>query len=331
MNVQYLQTKVTTASSVDQKRHTDSSANGQRNHDKISTRNDYVTISQQGRSKYIESLQFKQVTNDDQLGTLFRQFYEEYHRAEAIEQRQLEQMQKEQAYNRLKDEFHLQVEYHFPENTLQHTIKEALEGKVVNASLYAAEFASALRSSVSMPDKSVEERAAYREMALKQAEYIAEHYFHDEQEAASFMNEIRKYYDNDVLREKGYVVIDQSDLQSFKSYSSPISNGDASFYTLAKKYMDEDTFERFIQGKGNPAESAKFLLQLKNINEHYRNEFEEEFELHERQVEAQIRAATSMLESLTWDNGRVTGTIGKQPKYLDEIVKWNNNMLHLFQ
>ncbi|WP_303046889.1 hypothetical protein [Oceanobacillus sojae] len=41
-----------------------------------------------------------------------------------------------------------------------------------------------------------------REMALKQAEYVAEHYFDDEEEAA-FLNELNRYYENDVLREKG--------------------------------------------------------------------------------------------------------------------------------
>ncbi|KKB34530.1 hypothetical protein PYH69_08540 [Mammaliicoccus lentus] len=95
-----------------------------------------------------------------------------------------------------------------------------------------------------MSDKSAEERAAYREIALKQAEYIAEKYLDNEQEATSFMNEINKYYENDVLREKRYVVIDNSDLKPFKNYSIPLSNdNDVSFYTLAKKYMDEDYFE----------------------------------------------------------------------------------------
>ena len=134
-------------------------------------------------------------------------------------------------------------------STLQYTIQKAVEGKVVNASLYAAELAAAIRSSVSMPDKSVEERAAYREMALKQAQYIAEHYFEDEQEAASFLNEIMKY-----------------DVKPFKKYSNPISNdNDVSFYALANKYnkyMDKDDLERFIRGEGNPVESAKFLSSL---------------------------------------------------------------------
>ncbi|WP_368901790.1 hypothetical protein [Oceanobacillus oncorhynchi] len=154
----------------------------------------------------------------------FKKFYEEYNSAEAIEQKRLEQLEKEQAFNRLEDEFSIKgIQYHFPENTLQHTIKEALEGKVKNASLYAAELGSAIRSFVSMPDKSIEERTAYREMALKQVEYITEHYFDDDKKAASFVNEINKYYENDVLWGKGYVVIDNSDLEPFKGYNSPLS------------------------------------------------------------------------------------------------------------
>lgn len=60
---------------------------------------------------------------------------------------------------------------------------------------------------------------------------------------------------------KRYVVIDNSDLKPFKNYSIPLSNdNDVSFYTLAKKYMDEDYFEWFINGEGTATESAKFLM-----------------------------------------------------------------------
>src|SRR5690625_7586310 len=98
-----------------------------------------------------------------------RQCHKENNSDEEIEKRKLEQVEKEQSYNRLEDDFSLiEVKYVFPENTLHHTINEALEGKVVNSSLYAAELASAIRSSVSMPDKSAEERTAYRKRALKQ-------------------------------------------------------------------------------------------------------------------------------------------------------------------
>ena len=136
---------------------------------------------------------------------------------------------------------------------------------------------------------------------------------------------------NDVLREKGYVVIDNSDLKPFKNYSSPLSNdNDVSFYTLAKKYMDEDYFERFINGEGTATESGKFLMQLKNNKEKYSKEIIDEFEINEQQAEEQITAVKSILESFVWENGLVTGTSEEQPNYLDKILKWNKNMLNLF-
>jgi len=328
MNIQHSQTKVTTANSIYQTK----LEYRERHDETFHTRNEQVTISEQGWNKYTESLKFKQVSENDPMVQRFRQFYEEYNNAEAIEKRKLEQLEKEQSYNRLEDDFSLNgVKYVFPENTLHHTINEALEEKVVNASLYAAELASAMRSSVSMPDKSAEERAAYREIALKQAEYIAENYFDNKQEATSFMNEINKYYKNDVLREKGYVVIDNSDLKPFKNYSSPLSKGnDVSFYTLAKRYMDVDYFERFINGEGTAKESAKFLMQLENNKEKYRKEIIEEFELNEQQVEKLVTDTKSMLESFVWENGLVAETIEELPIYYDDIFKWNKNMLNLF-
>ncbi|WP_040982730.1 hypothetical protein [Oceanobacillus jeddahense] len=290
-----------------------------------------VTISDQSQNKYIQSLKLNKTNQDDILGMQFKKFYEEYNSAEAIEQRRLDQLEKEQSYNRLEDEFNLKaVQYDFPENTRQHTIKGALEGKVVNASIYAAELGSAIRSSISMPDKSAEERAAYREMALKQAEYITEHYFDDEQEAKSFMDEINRYYENDVLREKGYVAIDNSGIEPFKKYSSPISNNnEVSFYTLAKNYMEEDDLEQFINGKGAPAESAKFLDQLQMNKEKYSEAIRNEFKLNEQQMEERIAGTKSMLETFAWENGRVAETMAEQPDYLAEILKWNESMLNL--
>lgn len=290
-----------------------------------------LTISDESQNKYEESLKLQKTNHDDVLGEQFQKFYEEYNSAEAIEKRKVAQLEKEQAFNRLEDEFSIKgVQYHFPENTLQHTIKEALEGKVENASLYAAELGAAIRSSVSMSDKSSEERALSREMALKQAEYVAEYYFDNNEEAEAFMNEINQYYENDVLREKGYVVFDNSDLEPFKSYSSPITKeDDVSFYTIAKRYMDEGDLKHFISGEGSIEDSAEFLSQFHNNKEKYRNEIIKEFNLNQQQAKEQIRAAKSMLETFEWRNVYVTGT-EEQPSYLDEVLKWNKNMLNLF-
>lgn len=298
------------------------------------TKTNFVNYNQQnnhGISSTGEDLKISFSQEGLILSKLFKQFYEEYHSVEAIEQRQREQLAEAEAYNRLEDEFSLTVKYNFPENTLHQTIKVALEGKVVNASLYASELASAIRSSVSMPDKSAEERAAYREMALKQAQYIAENYFDNEQEASSFINEINKYYENDVLREKGYIVIDNGNIKPFKTYSSPISNkNEVSFYTLAKRYMDKDYFERFINGEGTPEESAKFLMQLNNNREKYTEAILSESEREEQQAVAAINTAKSALEALEWEHGRNIRTIEGQPSYLYNVLKWNNQMLNLF-
>src|SRR5699024_11764841 len=94
--------------------------------------------------------------DDDQMIQHIQQFDEEYNSAEANEQRRLEQLEKEQAYKPLTDEFNLLVKGNFPENTLHHSINEVLEGKVKNASLYAAELASAIRISISLSDKCVD-------------------------------------------------------------------------------------------------------------------------------------------------------------------------------
>ena len=56
-------------------------------------------------------------------------------------------------------------------------------------------------------------------------------------------------------------------------------------------------------------ESAKFLMQLKNNKEKYSKEIIEEFEINEQQVEEQITATKSILESFVWENGLVTGTM----------------------
>lgn len=327
MNIHHVQTKGTMTNSIYQTK----LANREHYNEASFTRNEQVTISEQGLAMFTASLKLNKPSKNDPLVQRFQQFYDEYSSAEAIEKRQLEQLEKEQAYNRLEDEFSLKgVHYVFPENTLHHTIHKALEGKVVNASLYAAELASAIRSSVSMSDKSAEERAAYREMALKQSQYIAENYFRNEQEAASFMNEINMYYENDILRDKGYVVIDNSDLQPFKNYSSSIANDNGSFYTLAKRYMDKDYFERFMNGEGTAAESAKFFMQLENNKEKYLEEIIEEFELIEHQVEELVTVTKSMFESFEWESGLVTGTKEELPDYLDEVLKWNKHMLNLF-
>src|SRR5690625_3642884 len=325
MNIQSLYTSGTT-NSLNQTKYT--------NQDELLTTSptayDQVTISSKGLAKFSASLKVKTGSHDDLLTQNFQKFLEDYNHPDAVEQRKLEQLEKEQAYNPLTDEFNLLVKRSFPENTLHHTIHEAMEGKVKNASLYAAELAGSIRSSISMAHKNIEERAAYREMALKQAEYVAENFFDNEEERAAFMDEINRYYENDLLREKGYVVFDNSDLEPFKRYSSPRDNGKVSYMTFAREYMDEDTFERWITNEATKEEIDKFFRQLVSNQEKWSREIIEEAELHTQRVEKAIANVQEMLESFVWVDGRVIATGEEQPDYLDELIQWNENMLNLF-
>lgn len=293
-------------------------------------KNDQATISKESLAKFNATLQLMSVSEDDPLVQQFRQAIEEYNSPEAVEQREIERLEKERAYNPLTDEFNLTVKANFPENTLHHTIQQALEGKVKNASLYAIELAGAIRTTVSHKDKSAEERAAYREMALKQAEYVAENYFDNEEERAAFMDEINRYYENDLLREKGYVVFDNSDLEPFKSYSSPRDNGKVSYMALAREYMDEDTFERWVNNEATKAETDKFLNQLVNNQGKWSKAIVDMIELNAQQAEKAIAEVQEMFASFVWEDGRIIATGEEEPDYLNDLLKWNENMLNLF-
>lgn len=135
-------------------------------------KSDKAIISKESLAKFNAILKLNSVSDDDSLVQQFRSAIEEYNHPEAVEQRKLEQLEKEQAYNPLTDKFNLTVRGNFPKNTLYRTVSEALKGKVVNEWVYAAQLTDSIRSSVSMAYKSIEERAAYREMALKQAEKV---------------------------------------------------------------------------------------------------------------------------------------------------------------
>ena len=53
-----------------------------------------VTISDEAKDKYYQSLQFKVANKEDKLGKQFQKFYEEYNSAQEIEKRQREKLKK---------------------------------------------------------------------------------------------------------------------------------------------------------------------------------------------------------------------------------------------
>jgi hypothetical protein len=133
----------------------------------------------------------------------------------------------------------------FMEGTLEDFISDKLGGKLKNASMVASELGKMIRGTFGNPDASVEERAIDRETALSHARYLAENYFDDPDDAKAFLKEIQRFADNDILREKGYVVFDNSDMKPFKSYMSSVRDSDSvNLSAYAKLYRDSNALEK---------------------------------------------------------------------------------------
>jgi hypothetical protein len=106
-----------------------------------------------------------------------------------------------------------------------------LDGKARNASMVTSELVHSLKSSMFNKDLSLAQRAEIREAAYRSAQYIADNYFDNPNEAKAFMDLITKIRDEDIMREKGYVfprstiyvdgVIEVNTMEPFRNYSSP--------------------------------------------------------------------------------------------------------------
>ena len=134
------------------------------------------------------------------------------------------------------------ITYQFPPDSLEHSISGFLAGKAVNASLVASELGKMLKSTFNQPEASVEERAAIRETAVQNAAQIAKDYFNDPDEAAAFMELIRKAADKDILREMGYYVYDNSDEIRMPHSPEPMSAKDAADFTAFQNALNKNTF-----------------------------------------------------------------------------------------
>lgn len=118
MDIQHAQTKLSIVNSIYQ-----SSLESRRGAPNFTQKSDQATISKEGLAKFNASLKLNNVSEHDPLVQQFRKAIEEYNSPEAVEQRRLEQLENEQSFNRLTDEFSIKaVTYHFPKNTLHHTI-----------------------------------------------------------------------------------------------------------------------------------------------------------------------------------------------------------------
>jgi hypothetical protein len=188
---------------------------------------------------------------------------------EAVTQRKAELAKKladPKEIDPFENEFQIMgVTYTFMEGSLEDLITDELGGKLKNASLVASELGKMIRSSFINPDATVEERAIDRETALNHVRYLAKNYFDEPDKAKAFLDKVQRFADNDVLREKGYIVFDNSDMQPYKSYMSSVKDsGSVSTSAYARLYQDSSVLEK----DSDPQKAGAFFnsLQSNNVN-----------------------------------------------------------------
>jgi hypothetical protein len=206
-----------------------------------------VTISTQGR---LASLQMNLASLDTSI------FSEEARNQRRAESEQL--MNERLSLDPFDNEFQiLGVVHEFNAGTLESFIQGALDGKARNASLVANELGQMIRSAANNNGATAEERAINRETGMRHAQYIAQNFFDNPDEAKAFLDGIQQFYDNDVLREKGYTVIEGSDIAPFRSYTMPNApKGHMSLNAIAKHFGASD------EVLNNPDKLLGFVVNL---------------------------------------------------------------------
>ena len=148
-----------------------------------------------------------------------------------------------------------------------------------------------IRGAVYNPNASVEERAINRETALRHTEYIAANYFDSPGEAKAFLDGVNRFAENDILREKGYTVIDGADIAPFRSYINP-ADGSIGWSAYATKYGKSDIREIFA----NPYERQLFFNSLSANQKKWSEEIIKAFENNEKAVADIINTVKSTLD-----------------------------------
>jgi G3E family GTPase len=186
------------------------------------------------------------------------------------------------------------VTYQFPEGGLQKSIADHLEGKTANPSLVASELGKMLKGTFSNPEATVEERAMDREIAIRNAEYIAKNYFDDEDEANAFMDLIKKAAEKDVYREKGYYVFDSSD-EKHKPYCLPSDQTIFNMDAYAKQYGAS------MEELNDPERHTAFMGELKKNKSKWEANIIKEFNDNEKFIDGIIKEAIEKLTETSSD------------------------------
>ena len=165
---------------------------------------------------------------------------------------------------------------------LDFVISDALEGKKVdNRTAAGIELAKMVMASAYGNGETVEERAINRELGMKHAEYIAENYFDDTDEAKAFLDRVKLEYENDILREKGYEGVG-SNSQPWRSYSNSTAqdNGSISINAILGHFGIPDE----VRNDPDPSARMKYALTLNLRGDKWQNEIIEAWEKKEKEV-----------------------------------------------
>jgi len=262
-----------------------------------------VDISPEGRLALLKELQFKEYNPATSYLKIDEGFFS--HEAHTqIKADFAEGINNRTEIDPFDNEFQmLAVHATFLKGSLEHFIQGAIDGKARNSSLVASELGQMIRSAAYNNGATAEERAVLRETGMKHAKYIAQNFFENPNEAKAFLDGIKRFYDNDVLREKGYTVLEgPGSPYIFKPYTSP-HNGEININEFAKKYGVIDVKSLL----SDPVKWTGFTSALSRNKEKWSEEIIKAFEDNAQNVTNIINLVKSSLneESVTSSMARI--------------------------
>ena len=172
----------------------------------------------------------------------------------------------------------------FSSGTLEHYLTQVFNLVSDNGADIADELGKMIKSAYHGNGASIEERAMNREAGLKMAEYFADNYLSDPEAKKTFLDEINRYAELDVLREKGYICWEEDgiDYEPYKSYSMPNApEGFVRGSLIAKKAGLSD----MLEASQNLIQFAAYKATLMGSNRNLRNQIINDFNRNEKNVE----------------------------------------------
>gem|GEM_PF-4300831 len=166
--------------------------------------------------------------------------------------------------------------------SLDFIISDALEGKKVdNRTAAGIELGKMIMSAAYGNGETAEERAINRELGMKHAEYIAENYFKDPEEAKTFLDRVKLEYENDILREKGYEGVGLKS-QPWRSYSNPSDQNNKGFSINA--ILEHFGVPDNVRNDPDPSAKMKYALTLDLRGDMWQKDIIKAWEKNEREV-----------------------------------------------